>query len=173
MKIRIAGTEFSIKNHSYEIYIQGCTRNCAGCHNPETHSFTGGKEYEIEEFFCQLHKRLAPFIDTGLIKKIFISGGDLLCSPMVAGIEFSSFLTKYFPYLEAWLFTGATPEELPDWVWDDYNIVKCGTYREDLRNPEGTFPASSNQVLLFRWDTPQNIIDSTEFQGEKRLWKKK
>ena len=28
------------------IFFQGCTHNCYKCHNPETHSFTGGKEYD-------------------------------------------------------------------------------------------------------------------------------
>ena len=30
------------------IFFQGCTHNCYKCHNPETHSFTGGKEDPLD-----------------------------------------------------------------------------------------------------------------------------
>ena len=31
------------------IFAQGCSHNCAGCHNPETHSFGTGKDYRVAE----------------------------------------------------------------------------------------------------------------------------
>ena len=31
------------------IFTQGCVQNCIGCHNPETHSFSGGYYVEIDE----------------------------------------------------------------------------------------------------------------------------
>ena len=30
------------------IFLQGCTFNCPGCFNPETHDFNGGKEFTDE-----------------------------------------------------------------------------------------------------------------------------
>lgn len=166
-KIRIAGTEFSLKRKAYEIYIQGCYRNCKGCHNPDTHSFSGGKEVEIGEFFEELHDRIQPFIDDGLIRRIYVSGGDLLCWDSRTAKEFGDHLTKHFLNVERWLFTGAEPMELPVWVWWYFNIVKCGRYREDMRNPEGTFPASKNQTLVFFYKLPQELFDSVEFEGVK------
>ena len=29
------------------VFAQGCKHHCPGCHNPETHSFTGGKLVSI------------------------------------------------------------------------------------------------------------------------------
>lgn len=167
MKIRIAGTEYSLNNRSYEIYVQGCTRNCKGCHNPEAQSFDGGKEWEIKEFFDVLDKKLTPFIEGGLVEKIYVTGGDLLCWDEATAKEFGDHLAKHFLYLQRWLFTGAEQEELPIWVWWHFNIVKCGRYREDMRNPQGTFPASKNQKLVFFYKLSQEVFDSVDFKGVK------
>lgn len=35
------------------IFVQGCTFNCQGCFNPETHDFNGGKEF-TEKLFLHL-----------------------------------------------------------------------------------------------------------------------
>ena len=31
------------------IWFQGCSHNCPGCHNPETHDFKAGYEFDLEE----------------------------------------------------------------------------------------------------------------------------
>ena len=31
------------------IYVQGCKHNCPFCHNPQSHDFNGGKEYEVDD----------------------------------------------------------------------------------------------------------------------------
>ena len=167
MKIRIAGTEFSLKRKAFEIYIQGCSRNCKGCHNPSTHDFNGGREVEISSFFKDLDKKLKPFINDCLVKRIYVSGGDLLCWDEATVKEFGNYLMLYFVDLETWLFTGAEPEELPYWIWWYFWVVKCGPYREDLRNPEGTFPASSNQKLVVHYKLPRDYFNDIEFQGVK------
>ena len=38
------------------IWTQGCTHNCYGCHNPETHSFKEGFLIDIEEIKKQIEK---------------------------------------------------------------------------------------------------------------------
>ena len=47
LKIRIAGLvpESYVDGEGirFAIFMQGCLRNCAGCHNPETHDLNGGK----------------------------------------------------------------------------------------------------------------------------------
>ena len=52
-KLRIAGTlQDSIVDGPgirYVIFTQGCPHHCLGCHNPETHDFTGGREADVEE----------------------------------------------------------------------------------------------------------------------------
>jgi len=164
MTIRIAGTEFSLKNRAYEIYIQGCSRNCPGCQNPTTHSFSQGRVVEISQFLNDLYKKIKPFIEDGLIQRIFVSGGDLLCQNKRVIEEFSDELLYHFHNLELWLFTGAEEEEIPNWIWWYFDVVKCGRYKEELRTPDGTFPASDNQKLIL--GEGFDLKDDLDFMGE-------
>ena len=38
------------------VWTQGCPHRCEGCHNPNTHSFTGGKEYDTSSIIEQMSK---------------------------------------------------------------------------------------------------------------------
>lgn len=171
MRIRIAGTEFSIKNKSFEIYVQGCYRACSGCHNPETQSFEGGESVDIQEFLRKQQERTSLFPD--LVKNIYITGGDLLCQSRSTAEEFSRIVSDLWQDKYKWLFTGCDFSRLPQWIWDYYDIVKCGQYMENYKQ-EG-FPASSNQILIFN-SSPSAFLEEgmmkkfneTEFNGEKR-----
>lgn len=172
--LRLAGTEFSLKNASYEIYIQGCYRHCSGCHNPDTQNFEGGKVIE-RNFMKELYRKIYPSIEAGLIKNIYVTGGDLLCNDDKEAERFSESLDFWFGSLVTlWLFTGGGEDEpLPDWVFDYYNVIKIGMYREDMKNPYGTFPASSNQRLIGntkkRSKFTKEDFDKIEFMGVK-IW---
>lgn len=172
MRIRIAGTEFSIKNKSFEIYVQGCYRGCSGCHNPETQPFEGGISVDIHEFLKEQYERTSLFPD--LVENIYVSGGDLLCQNGSIAEEFSREVNNFWADKFKWLFTGCDPDKIPDWVWSYYDIVKAGSYMAGLRQ-EGVFPASSNQVLVFN-SYPSAFVavdmldkfDKIDFKGEKR-----
>ena len=53
MKIRIAGIvpESYVDGEGirFAIFMQGCLRNCRGCHNPDTHALDGGKILDTAE----------------------------------------------------------------------------------------------------------------------------
>lgn len=168
-KIRIAGTEFSLKNKSFEIYMQGCYRKCAGCHNPDTQPFDGGKKVDLVEFCAEIKKRIEPF--DNLIENIYITGGDLLCQDESIAKEISEFICYYFSSVyKIWLFTGAKEIDLPEWVWIYYDVVKCGRYDENKLNPKGSFPASKNQKLLFNGyykEELEDLFNKTNFMGVK------
>ena len=51
------------------VFAQGCKHRCPGCHNPETHSFEGGKLVSVDSIL-ELAKR-NPLLDG-----ITFSGGD-------------------------------------------------------------------------------------------------
>ena len=84
------------------IWTQGCSHNCKGCHNPETHDFNGGTLVEIEDIKKEL-KNL-KFQDG-----ITLSGGDPFMQPD-ACLEIAKFAKKIG--LNVWTYTGFTFDQL-------------------------------------------------------------
>ena len=73
MKIRISGTisESIVDGPGirFVVFTQGCPHHCAGCHNPDTHDFNGGKVIDTDEMIEEM--KLYPYM-SGLT----ISGGE-------------------------------------------------------------------------------------------------
>lgn len=71
--INIAGIEYSSivdgPGVRTAIFVQGCSHNCEGCHNPETHEFYAGKNFSVDELFSLIEK-------SSISKKITLTGGD-------------------------------------------------------------------------------------------------
>ena len=84
------------------IWTQGCSHNCKGCHNPETHDFDGGVLVEIEEIKEELDN--LTFQDG-----ITLSGGDPFMQPE-ACLEIVKHAKKIG--LNVWSYTGFTFEQL-------------------------------------------------------------
>ncbi len=51
------------------LWTQGCTHNCKGCHNPQTHDLNGGFEVDIQELYEQIQ-------NLKLHKGVTFSGGE-------------------------------------------------------------------------------------------------
>lgn len=71
--LRIAGTvQDSIVDGPgirYVIFTQGCPHHCPGCHNPQTHDFTGGREADTEEILTQIFQN-------PILSGVTFSGGE-------------------------------------------------------------------------------------------------
>lgn len=84
------------------IWTQGCSHNCKGCHNPETHDFDDGVLIDIEEIKEELDN--LTFQDG-----ITLSGGDPFMQPE-ACLEIAKYAKKIG--LNVWSYTGFTFEQL-------------------------------------------------------------
>ena len=107
MKIRLAGemTTDSIvdgKGIRSVIWCQGCIHNCPGCHNPETHSFSGGHLKDVSEILKEISE--LEFQDG-----ITLSGGDPLCQ-IDACLEIAKHTQNLG--LNVWCYTGYKIEDL-------------------------------------------------------------
>ena len=54
------------------IFTQGCPHKCAGCHNPQTHSFDGGVEMSSQQIIDEI-------ASTSIITGVTLSGGEPMC----------------------------------------------------------------------------------------------
>ncbi|MGJ0847956.1 anaerobic ribonucleoside-triphosphate reductase activating protein [Tissierella praeacuta] len=153
-KIRIAGIEEeSIVDGPgirLVVFTQGCNHNCIGCHNPETHSFYGGKLVDIDSIINMI-------IENPLLDGITLSGGE----PFEQAIECSILAKRVRNMgLNVVTYTGYTFEE----------ILRNDNFRELLLQTDilidGKFDISKKSMMLqFRGSTNQRIIDVKKYLG--------
>lgn len=128
-------------------FSQGCTHNCKGCFNPDTHDFNGGEERDIDELISDVK-------DNPIISGITFSGGD----PFERAEEFA-YMAKAFKTqgLNIWSYTGYTFEEIID------NLDKRDGFRELINNIDvlidGKFEEDKKGEFRYRGSSNQRIID--------------
>lgn len=157
MNIRIAGTvNDSIVDGNglrYTIFVQGCPHHCKGCHNPQTHSFDGGKEVSISDLF-------ETITSNTLLDGVTFSGGEPFAQakPLVELAD----LVKQNTNLNIVTYTGYTFEDIitsnnPDWIalLNSTDILIDGKFIEDLKSYELRFRGSSNQRYI---DVKQSLL---------------
>jgi len=62
------------------IFMQGCTFNCKGCFNPDTHSFKGGKEFNDSVI-----EKVIDLAKSDHIRGLSILGGEPMHSKNIGG----------------------------------------------------------------------------------------
>lgn len=152
MKLRVAGIiEESIVDGPgirLVVFTQGCKHNCIGCHNPETHSFTGGKLIDIDSIVHMVKSN--PLLDG-----ITLSGGE----PFEQVKECAILAKKVKELgLSVVTYTGYTFEE----ILKDRNLRELLIYTDILI--DGKFDIRKKSLILkFRGSTNQRIIDVKKY----------
>ena len=145
MQIRIAGLvpESFVDGDGirFAIFMQGCLRNCEGCHNPETHALDGGRLIDTAEIVAALKKN--PLLDG-----ITLTGGE----PFLQ-IDAAAELARSAKSLglSVWCYTGNRFEELTadaQKLLDNVDVLIDGEFVESLRDLELEFRGSSNQRII-------------------------
>lgn len=134
------------------LYVSGCTHNCPGCHNPETHDFNYGKDYynEIDNIMNKIEKTY------NVLDGITISGGDPLHQNNILCVyDFIQRIRKRFPKLNIWVYTGYTLEELfqradelTTSILHNIDVLVDGRYIEKSKDLDLWFRGSSNQRII-------------------------
>lgn len=152
MDVRIAGTiNDSIVDGPglrFTIFTQGCPHNCDGCHNPQTHSFSGGEVVSIDEVYDMIKKN--PLLDG-----VTFSGGEPFCqaAPLV---ELGKRIQELG--LDIITYTGHTFEYLIDNANEDNRYLELLNITDFLI--DGKFEINNKSYLLkFRGSTNQRFID--------------
>lgn len=155
MKLRIAGTvNDSIVDGPglrYAVFTQGCPHDCPGCHNPQTHDFSGGKDIDTSEILAQIRKN--PLLD-GLT----LTGGEPFCQ-CTACIALAQ--GAHAHGLNVWCYSGYTFEELingkAEWrlLLQNIDVLVDGPFLLEKRSLDCRFRGSSNQRLI---DVPKSLM---------------
>ena len=132
-------------------FSQGCTHNCKGCFNPDTHDFNGGEERDMDLL-------IKDTLDNPILSGVTFSGGD----PFEQADKFE-YMAKAFKEggLNVWCYTGYTYEYIIE-----NKDIRVGW--NDLLNTidvlvDGRFEKEKMQDgLKFRGSTNQRIIDVQE-----------
>jgi len=129
------------------IWFQGCSHNCKGCHNPETHDFNAGYEVAIDDVKKQID-------DLEFQTGVTFSGGD----PMMQ-VEALAILAKYVHEkgMNVWCYTGYLFEDLLKMAetnsryldaLKDIDVLVEGKFVLELKSMDVPFRGSSNQRII-------------------------
>ena len=146
MKIRIAGLveESYVDGEGirFAIFMQGCLRNCKGCHNPETHDLNGGKIIDTSEIIAKIKKN-------PLLTGITLTGGEPLLQ-IAPAVELARAAKNLG--LDVWLYTGYKIEEILNDAQEllkFVDVVVDGEFIEELRDLDLKFRGSKNQRIIY------------------------
>ncbi|MFQ9871611.1 MAG: anaerobic ribonucleoside-triphosphate reductase activating protein [Oscillospiraceae bacterium] len=139
----------------FTIFVQGCPHHCPGCHNAQTHDFSGGYDSDTDRL-------LAAIAKDPLLQGVTFSGGEPFEQAEALaflGREIKARglnLISYSGYTFEQLLAGAS--QRPDWLellkQCDYLID--GRYEQEKRDLTLHFRGSSNQRIL---DVPQSLTE--------------
>lgn len=140
--------KFSISNGTgvrCVLWCSGCSLNCYGCHNPETHDPNSGQLWTEES-----EKELFEALNHDYISGITFSGGHCLEPYNIETItELSKKIKEQFPKKTQWLYTGWTWDKVKDLEIMKYlDVVVDGPYIDNLRDITLKWMGSSNQRCI-------------------------
>lgn len=130
------------------IWFQGCSHNCFGCHNPETHDFKGGIEVSLDEVKEQID-------NLEYQNGVTFSGGD----PMMQ-IEALEELARYIKEkgMNVWVYTGYTFEQVLEMSKTNEHYLNALKNIDVL--VDGPFIMKQKSFdVMFRGSSNQRIID--------------
>ena len=170
MKLRVFGTvNDSIVDGPglrYTVFTQGCTHQCVGCHNPQSHDLQGGYEINIQDILIDIDNN--PLLDG-----VTFSGGEpfLQVQPL---IELAKEIKKRGLHLM--IYSGYTYEELMEMDDSCQQLLSLcdtlvdGRFVLSLRSLSLLYKGSSNQRIIRVQDSlkqhtiiEQRINDYGEF----------
>ncbi len=146
----------------YTVFVQGCPHHCEGCHNPQTHDFSGGYDDDTDVLYEKI-------IQNPLLDGVTFSGGEPFCQAKpLAELgrklkEKGMGVISYTGYTIEYLLKNANDEngymellKTIDWLVDGRFVLALKSY-------ECLFRGSTNQRII---DVPKALEKFTEGSPE-------
>ena len=143
----------------FAVFVQGCSRRCPGCQNPQTHDPDGGSVYTVSELVQQM-------LSNPLTDGLSLSGGEPFeqaeaCRELAQAAHAAG--------LNVWCWTGNSFEALRDSgsaaqkaLLSEVDVLVDGAYLQQQRTLSLPWRGSSNQRVLL-------VLESLR-TGEPVLW---
>lgn len=129
------------------IWVSGCTHNCKGCHNPETHNYNFGHDITNAERDVILEQLLSSEISG-----VTLTGGDPFFSLNQDGlIELCQWIKQVAPLKTIWCYTGYRYEDIKHTKLIEYiDVLIDGKYDETQNWGPGKhmWRGSENQRII-------------------------
>ena len=145
----------------FTIFVQGCPHNCLGCHNPQTHDFSGGNQISIDEIVEMLE-------EMSYISGVTFSGGEPFCQALVL---YNLALRLKVMGKHLMCYTGYTFEQLAkkndkytDLLLSKLDLLVDGKFEQDKKSLDLRFRGSSNQRVL---DVPKSLMEARPIWAEQ------
>jgi anaerobic ribonucleoside-triphosphate reductase activating protein len=129
----------------FVVFAQGCSFDCPGCQNPQTHAFGTGVDRSVEELVAEIRRN-------PLVKGVSFSGGDPFFqaeafSVLAGELEASGHeIAAYTGFLWEDLVTRGTSGQRQ--LLQHLDVLVDGPFIRELRNPELKFRGSENQRII-------------------------
>lgn len=140
------------------VFVQGCGRNCPGCHNPESQPWYGGTLWEVSDIIEKI---------TPLTRGVTLSGGEPFDRPAEC---WNIAVDAHIRGLDVWAYSGYTFEEIFEScarlaLLSQVDVLVDGPFIKELHSHELKWKGSSNQRII-------DVQTSLE-KGEVVLWEER
>ena len=127
------------------LFVSGCRNHCEGCFQPETWSFTYGKEFTRETLL-----ELLTMLDKDNIEGLSILGGDPFePEHRDCVLDICEHVRKYRPDRDIWVWTGYNFEDLKELPVMRYiDVLVDGRFDKDKKDLTLKWRGSSNQRVI-------------------------
>ena len=141
----------------FGIFVQGCSHDCPGCHNPESQPFGCGQIYTLDQIRSKV-------LENKLISGVTFSGGEPFdqsdkCAPLAKKLKQDGHeIWAYSGYLVEDLLEKAKTNSSIESFLNSIDVLVDGPYIDDFQSYELKWRGSSNQRLI---DMPKTLQAGT------------
>ena len=148
----------------YSIFTQGCPHHCPGCHNPQTHSYKGGRK-------ISLRKIKKAIKENPLLSGVTFSGGEPFIQakkllPIAKFVKEQGLeLASYTGFLFEELYSGKVPyaKELLQYI----DILIDGKFVLSQKSMDLKFKGSKNQRTI---DVQESLKEGKVILSTNEKW---
>ena len=143
MRIRVSGLvpESIVDGEGirFVVFTQGCPHHCEGCHNPQSHDFNAGTEYNTADIIAMIKRN-------PLVKGVTLSGGEPFCQSE-ACLEIAK--AVHLMNKDVWCYTGYELHEvIGDPLLKEVDVLVDGKFIIAEKSLDLRFRGSRNQRII-------------------------